>query len=525
MEKAAMTTAQDTAGMIWAYVPSLVGALAILVIGWIVAGLIARGARLGVEKTNLVGRVTKVVGDFEPADIRAMERWVGRVVFLTLMLFVLIGFFQVLGLNQITLPITGFLNQVFEYLPRLFGPVVLVLIAWVVAKFLRIATKRGLSSTKLDERLEKDADLAGERRISVSETAGEAVYWLTFLVFLPAVLSSLELGGLLGPVRTVVDELLGYLPNLFAAGLILAIGWVAARIIRKIVTNLLRAVGTDSLGERIGLHGALAGRDLSELVGLVIYVLILVPVIVSALNALELSAITLPASRMLDEILLALPNLFAGVLLLVIAYIVARIVGSLSTSLLAGLGFDTLPVKLGVSADVVEKSRKPSDIAGFLLVVAILLIASVEALSLIGFETAADLVAGFLVFSGHILLGLFIIALGLFIAKVVAEALRESGVPNGNLLAMLARAAILILAFAMGFGEMGVGQEIIALAFGLALGAVAVALAIAFGIGGRDAAAKVVAKWAAGAEPVSADAAESGPKRSRRRSGTSKTED
>ena len=48
-----------------------------------------------------------------------------------------------------------------------------------------------------------------------------AVYWLVFLLFLPAVLDALALQGLLEPVQGMINNILGFLPNIFAAGLIL----------------------------------------------------------------------------------------------------------------------------------------------------------------------------------------------------------------------------------------------------------------------------------------------------------------
>jgi hypothetical protein len=42
---------------------------------------------------------------------------------------------------------------------------------------------------------------------------------------------------------------------------------------------------------------------------------------------------------------------------------------------------------------------------------------------------------------------------------------------------------------------MGLANDIITLAFGLVLGSVAVAVAIAFGVGGRDAAKKLMERW------------------------------
>ena len=60
------------------------------------------------------------------------------------------------------------------------------------------------------------------------------------------------------------------------------------------------------------------------------------------------------------------------------------------------------------------------------------------------------------------------------------------------MLATVARVAIIVLAGAMGLQRMGLADEIVNLAFGLTLGAIAVAAAIAFGIGGRDAAKRVI---------------------------------
>lgn len=496
MESSTAVAVQDTASMIWSYLPSLLGALAVLVIGWVLAAYLAKLARKGIAKSKIVGRIGRLIDEDGPESPETIEKWLGHGVFVILMLFVLVGFFDVLGLEQITQPVAIFLNEFFQYLPRLIGPAVLVLIAWAVATFLRAATKKAMAATKIDDRISDDADLADGKRVAIGDTAGEAIYWLTFLLFLPAVLSALDMGGLLEPVRSVVDKLLGYLPNLMAAGLILVIGWLGARIIRKIVTNLLHAAGADDIGKKADLQDTLGRYKISELVGLVIYVLIFVPVIISALNALELEAITRPASAMLDDFLAALPDLFAGILLLVIAVVVAKIVGRFASGLLAGIGFDTVLTKIGVPADTVSKGRPLSDVAGFLLTVAIILFATVEAFQLIGFSTIAEILAAFLVFAGHILLGLLIVALGLFLAKLVAEAIKDTKIPNAGLLSRIARVAIIVLATVMGLGEMGLGDEIISLAFGLTLGAVAVSCAIAFGIGGRETAAQIVSKWA-----------------------------
>ena len=278
----------------------------------------------------------------------------------------------------VTEPLSKFLNQVFEYAPRLIGPAILLVVAWVAANVLRLIVRRALRAANLDQRLETEVGVQQTEGVSISHTLGDAIYWLTFLLFLPAILSALDLGGLLEPVQGMVDEILTYLPNLLAAGMILVIGWLVARILQRIVTNLLVAISADKLSEQVGLSKALGQQRLSGLVGLIVYILVLIPVLIGSLNALALDAITRPASEMLNTILTAIPAVFAAALVLAVAYFVGRVVAGLITNVLAGIGFDSILSKLGLGAKPVEGERTPSDVVGYLVLVAIMLFAVVE---------------------------------------------------------------------------------------------------------------------------------------------------
>jgi hypothetical protein len=293
----------------------------------------------------------------------------------------------------------------------------------------------------------------------------------------------------------MVDKTLAFLPNLLAAGLILGVGWLLARIVQRIVTNLLAALGVDRLSDQVGLADALGEQKLSGLIGLVLYVLILIPVLIASLNALALEAITKPASEMLSTFLAALPLVFAAGLVLVIAFFVGRVVSNLASGLLAGVGFNQVLVKLGVGYEPEEGQQTPAEIVGHLVLVAIMLFAVVEAVGLLGFDVLAVLVTQFMVFAAHILLGLIIFGVGLFLSNLAAKTIASSGAKQASLLALTARISILVLAGAMSLREMGLANEIITIAFGLVLGAIAVAAAIAFGIGGRDLAAETLKGW------------------------------
>jgi len=481
-------------GSLGTYIPSLLGALAILVIGWLIALVISSIVEKGLRKGGVNERVSRLTGVEEPEKRIDLEKGIAKGLFYLIMLFVLVAFFQALRISIITEPINRLLNQVFEFIPRVAGAAVLLVTALVVAKVLKMIVLKGLGAANIDEWFGRKEEAEGEA-VSLSKSIADAVYWLVLLLFLPAVLGALSLQGILSPVQEMFNKLLGFLPNIITAGVLFLIGWYVARIVRQILTNLLAAVGADSIGEKAGLSPALGEQKLSGLVGLIVYIFILIPIAIAALNTLQLESITAPASNMLDMILATLPRLFAAVVLLGIAYAVGKMVSGLVSSLLEGIGFNSVLARLGLGQESPEGKWTPSAIVGSLVLLAILFFASLEASRLLGFEVVATLVSEFIVFAGHILTGLVIFAVGLALANAVSGALTATGTPQSNFLGIAAKVSIIVLAGAMALRQMGLANEIINMAFGMLLGAVAIAVAIAFGIGGRDIAAAELEKW------------------------------
>jgi len=481
--------------MLGTNLPGLLAALAVLVIGWLLAFVVAAITRSLMKRTQLDDRLAIWLGGEDTAPHDTFERWIPRAIYYLVLLFVLVAFLQTLGLTIVTEPLNALLSQIFAFAPRIGGAALLLVAAWLIATVLRAAVSRVLKASNFEERLGSAAALDSSRRVSIAQTLGDAVYWLIFLLFLPAVLDTLQLQGPLRPVQSMMDQVLGFLPNLFAAALIAAAGWFVARIIQQIVANLLAALGIDQLSESLGMSTLLGKQRLSGVVGLIVYVLILIPVLVAALNALQLDAITQPASNMLDAIMAAIPLVFAATLLLTIAYIVGRVVGGLIGNLLGGVGFDRVLDHIGIGKEAKEGTRAPSQIIGYLVQVAILLFASVEASRLIGFTVLADLVAQFLLFAGQVMLGLVIFAFGMYLANLAARVIIASDTRQADLLALAARVSILVLAGAMAMSQMGLASDIINMAFGIVLAAVALAVALAFGLGGREVAARQLEEW------------------------------
>ena len=508
----------------------IIVAFVVLVLGWLVAHLVSLIVRRVLLKTRLDDKVVGLVmGRDASADIHP-ERWISKAVFYLVMIFVLIAFFQILGMTALTEPLNGMLNQIFVYLPKLVSAAVLLLLAWIAGSLLRRVVTGVLSRVNIERRLAEPAGIEPATESVLPQTIGNFVYWLTFLVLLPAVLDALGLQGLLQPVQQMLAKIVGFLPNLFAAALIMLIGWLGARIVQQVVTNVLDATGINDFGRRVGLATGLGIESLSGLAGTLSYAIILVISAIAALESLNFKAISDPASSMLEGALAAVPSILVAAGILLIGYLVARLVARVVDDVLRQIGFNALLQRLGIAEVTVAEERSPSiaevtsgedrpatakatlalerppsQLAGYVAMVAVLLFSAIEATAQLGFQDLAGMLVKLTLLFGKIVLGAVIFGFGLYLASVFGRIASRKGGAYGSILGTIVRVAIVALALFMGLREMGIANEIITLAFGLILGSAAIAAAIAFGMGGRDLAKKHMEQWTQDLEKINKD--------------------
>lgn len=489
------------------FTPRLLGAVAILLVGWLIAAITAAVTRGILNRTNIDNRIA--AGITGRQDVPQVEKIISTLVFWSIILLTAVAVLQTLDLEIASRPLNNFLNQLIGFLPKLVGAGILLGVAWFLATIVKIITVRSLQAFNLDERLnpEPENNAPSLNRLSLSETIGNALYWFIFLLFLAPVLDTLELRQALQPVQALITEVLLILPNILAAALIAVIGWFIANVVRRIVTNLLATTGIDHLGSRLGLSSTAGVQPLSSIIGTIVYVLILIPVAIAALNALRIDAISVPAIAMLQQVLNALPAIFTAVAIWIVAYFVGRFVADLVTSILTNFGFNNIFTILGLTTPsrriVVSTesttpeipSRTPSEIAGIVALVGIMLFATVAAVNILNIPALTALVSGIVIIFGRILAGLLIFAIGLFLANMAFNIITSSGDRQAQILGQVARIAIIALVSAMALQQIGVASDIVNLAFGLLLGAIAVAIALAFGLGGRDIAREQVQEW------------------------------
>lgn len=521
------------------FVPQILGAIAILVIGIIIANIAAGVTKALLKRTNVDNKLAEwVTGRQGADDAPQIEDWISGAVFWLIIVFTVVAVLNTLNLTGVSRPLDNFLSQITGFLPKLFGAAIFLGVAWLLATIVKLVTTRALRVMRLDERLNQQVESPPSRpgeppsrptnQFSLAETIGNALYWFIFLLFLPLILESLGLQATLQPVQQLLNNILGILPNIFAAVLIGATGWLVAQVVRRIVTNLLAASGADQMGARFGLSQSPGGQSLSWILGTIVYVSILIPTAISALDALKISAISAPAIAMLNQIVNALPKILTAAIILVVAYLLGQFLSDLVTNILTSIGFNNVFQWLGLPTPRTTRTttvtispepplgdstsptggetrlqpstnltRTPSEIVGIIVLIGVMLFATIAATNVLQIEALTAIIGGIVVVSGQILAGLIIFAVGLYLANLAFNLITSSGTRQSRLLGQTARIAIIALVSAMALQQMGIANDIVNLAFGLLLGAIAVAIALAFGLGGRDIAANQVREWLA----------------------------
>ena len=489
-------------------------ALLILIIGLIVTNIIKGQVKKWLSKTEIDNQIAGWIAGGNQASTFPIETWIAEIVGWILTLFVVVAFLNALELEAVSQPLNALLEEVTKFLPRLGGAALLLAVAWAIATIVKLLVVNALNKFNLDEKLnqqvkeDEDGTEGSEgEQLALGETIGNALYWFIFLLFLPPILNALELQGSLRPLEELINNILGIVPNIFAAIIIAAVGWVIAQVVKKVVTNLLIASGVNQIGEKFGLVAGGKRQSLAHIIGSVVYVLVLIPIAITALDALQIQAISEPATQMLQQVLEIMPKLFAALVILGLAYVAGQYISELVTNLLTSIGFNNVFTWLGIAeattADAAsdeegittKKTQTPSQILGVIVLVAVMLVASLTAVDILEIDSLRQIVGIILLLAGQVFVGLVIFAIGLYFANLVFKLISNSGTNQSQFLAQTARIAIIVLVSAMALDRMGIAPNIVNLAFGLLTGGIAVAIALAFGLGGREAAGKALQHW------------------------------
>ena len=399
-------------------------------------------------------------------------------------------------------PATYWRDQAVNWGPKVLFAILILVATHFIAKAVQWAVAKGIDKVPV---LKRHPQAGGE---SIGTELGRLAYWLVWLVGLVAALQPLGLSGVLTPVTALANDVFSYLDNVLGAGIFFFAGLILARIVRHVIEAGLGALNLERLFGRAGISigeapvavdsegtasegSAPARSSIAKAVGATVAAIIILFAAIGSLQILGISAISDPATAMLQQIALAIPQVLAAVLILAIAFLIGRWVKTLIETVLPSLGFDNSVRALGM----MPASASPSRIVGTIAMTAVLIVGLMEAAHKVGGDSTAALMFQITELGGKVIFGTVIIVVGIFLARILSN-LVGSSTGETSYAQTIVKYAIIALFTAIGLTFMGLADQIVMMAFGLILGSAAVATALAFGLGGRDAAARLLEDWA-----------------------------
>ena len=329
------------------FIPKLLAAIAILVIGYIVARIIGWIVAKVVNKTGVGDKLANIMGS-APAKGRkkgSVGAGVGSGAFWIMMMFVAIACLKALGLESVSAPLGGLLEQFFAAVPNIIKAAVIGGVGFLIATIAKMGVHKGLSLGEVDSRLKLEPG-------TLTNSLPLAAFGLIMLLILPAVFAALQMPELSGPIQGMVDSILGFVPKLISAAIIMGVFFLIAKLASTMLTSFLAPTGFNKLPQHLGLS---ASPDVnpSELAGKATMFVILLTGLTQAVKLLDLevvSSLFAQVGSFVGPVLTGVVILAAGLWLANLARNAVKSSGMANADSVSGMAFTGVMVMTSVIA-------------------------------------------------------------------------------------------------------------------------------------------------------------------------------
>lgn len=362
------------------------------------------------------------------------------------------------------------------------GAILLLILAFIVAGIVKSLVIKLLSKTKLNDiqaKANEGAQSDGTKRLTVIEYIAQLVYLIVFLLFMPGIFSLLGVGSVTEPILDLLKTIWGFVPHILAAVIVLVVGNLVAKLVRQLLIPVFNKLNVNKLQDKAGIEVKDEAR-LSNTLAYIVYVLIMIPVVIVALQALKISAISSPAVNMLDTIMQFIPNIAVAIILIWIGTIIGKFAGNVLKQLIASTGVDAKVKELVGSK---FPNFELSGTIGLIVTIVIDIFFIVQGISVLKLAVLDNIGGAIIGYMPNVLAAVLILVAAFLCTVAVDKAFEKAGIRDYSI---IARVAIIVVAVFMVLNQLGIAGSIVNTAFVIIIAAVAVAFAIAFGIGGRD---------------------------------------
>lgn len=211
---------------VWAYVPNIVAAVIVLIVGTMVAKLVRQLLVPVFDKLN-INKLQEKAG-IEVTDSAKLSSTLAYVVYVLILIPMVVMALDVLNISVISVPAMNMLNTIFGFIPNIFVALVIIIIGCMIAKFVGQIVTRLIASAGLDAKVTKLME-NNNQKVVLSKLVGTIVQVVVVIFFVVEGINVLELEVL----TNIGAMVIGYMPAVLSAVLIMVICFIASSMAEK----------------------------------------------------------------------------------------------------------------------------------------------------------------------------------------------------------------------------------------------------------------------------------------------------
>lgn len=294
------------------FLPNLLGALLILIIGWLIAKSFQKLTLKILERTRWGDQVMK------ENDAKNITHFIANIVYYLIMVIVLLVTLEILQLSVVLDPLKNMLNEFLLFIPNVIGAFLIGLVGYLLAKF--VSNLITMGGSFVDKLVDKTGFKDTDNLVNIFQ---KIVFLIIFVPFLIQSFNALQLNAISGPANLVLFQLTDMIGEIVVASLLLIIFIWGGKYLATFLEDLFKSLGLDKAAEKIKIQNMIgANQSLSKIIANLIYFFIVFFGIITATAILGLNDLT----HILNEILEVTGKIIFGLIILAIGNYVSLLI-------------------------------------------------------------------------------------------------------------------------------------------------------------------------------------------------------
>lgn len=284
--------------------PKVLGAILVIIIGFMIAKIIKKLVERVLKGTSIDEKIAaKLQTNFR------IDKFIAKLFYYIVVIYTLLVGLSILGVEGVLQPLEAMLNQFTGYLPNILGAGIIGFAGYMIASI--VSEMTGFLSARLEGMGEKIGFNAGS--FDLSKIVKQIVFIIVFVPILIIALDTLKMDAISKPATEMLGSLLGAIPKIIAAVILLAVFYIVGKYVISIVTDLLKNLGVDNLASNLGLQSVLGNNSLSGIIGKFAMFFIMFTGVIAAADKLELGQV----EGILNDIFHIAGKVFFGMIILI----------------------------------------------------------------------------------------------------------------------------------------------------------------------------------------------------------------